>query len=76
MLLQAMLRETPTAHEDLETIPTLLDLIKSLGKETEPGVAFTKQRVELWRYNANLVFKAGEYVVCLSLNLSVRKIQV
>jgi hypothetical protein len=40
-----------------------MDLIKALGRETEPGVISSKQKVELWRYNSNLVFKNGEHVV-------------
>jgi len=40
----------------------VIELIKSLGSETKPGVA--KQKVELWKYNSSLVFKSGEYVVC------------
>ena len=65
LLLKGILEETAPGHEDLETIPAVLDVIKGLGKETEPGVVSAKQKVELWRYNANLVFKAGEHIVCL-----------
>jgi hypothetical protein len=61
--MKGVLEETPEGHVDQEAIPQLLDVIKALGKETEPGVASAKQKVELWRYNANLVFKPGEYVV-------------
>jgi RHO1 GDP-GTP exchange protein 1/2 len=63
LLMKGVLEETPEGHVDQEAIPQLLDVIKALGKETEPGVASAKQKVELWRYNANLVFKPGEYVV-------------
>lgn len=62
----AILRDTPTGHEDLETIPIVLEVIKDLGRETKPGVASAKRKVELWGYNANLVFEAGERIVCLS----------
>ncbi|KZT25369.1 Dbl-like domain-containing protein [Neolentinus lepideus HHB14362 ss-1] len=62
LLLKNVLEETEPDHEDQEAIPQLLDVIKALGKETEPGVASAKQKVELWRYNANLVFKPGEHV--------------
>jgi hypothetical protein len=63
LLLKGILDETPPGHEDREAIPHVLDVIKALGKETEPGVVSAKQKVELWRYNSNLVFKAGEAVV-------------
>ena len=58
-----ILEGTPAGHDDLDTIPAVLDVIKRLGKKTEPGVVSAKQKVELWRYNTNLVFKVGENVV-------------
>ena len=67
LLLKNILEETPAGHDDLDTIPAVLDVIKGLGKETEPGVVSAKQKVELWRYNANLVFKVGENIVCFRL---------
>jgi hypothetical protein len=63
LLMESVLKETAPDHEDRTAIPQLLEVIKALGKETEPGVASAEQKVELWRYNANLVFKQGEYVV-------------
>ena len=65
LLLKDILDRTPAGHEDLDTIPTFLDVIKGLGKETEPGVVSAEQKVKLWRYNADLIFKAGEHVVRL-----------
>ncbi|KAG6901533.1 hypothetical protein C0995_010832 [Termitomyces sp. Mi166 len=62
LLLKGILEQTPPESSDIEQIPETIDLIKSLGKETEPGVAAAKQKVELWRYNSNLLFKAGETV--------------
>lgn len=62
LLLKGILEDTPVDHEDVETIPHVIDVIKALGKEAEPGVTSAKQKVELWRYNSNLVFKAGESV--------------
>jgi len=64
LLLKNILEETPAGHEDIDTIPAVLDIIKGLGKETERGVMSARHKVELWRYNANLVFKAGENIVC------------
>lgn len=65
LLLKNILDETEDGHEDLDTIPSVLEAIKALGKETEPGVVSAKQKVEVWRYNSNLVFKQGEAIVCL-----------
>lgn len=62
LLLKGILDVTPTDHDDMYEIPHVIEVIKSLGKETEPGVASAKQKVELWRYNSNLVFKTGESV--------------
>lgn len=63
LLLRGIMDESPPGHEDLETIPHVIDVIKALGKDTEPGVTSAKQKVELWRYNSNLVFKNGEVIV-------------
>ena len=57
---------SPPDHEDKDAIPQVLEVIKSLGKDSEPGVVTAKQKVELWKYNSNLVFKAGEAVVSVS----------
>jgi len=63
LLLKEILTETPSYHTDRNEIPHVIELIKALGRETEPGVTSAKQKVELWKYNSNLVFKPGEYVV-------------
>ena len=63
LLLKSILDETPEGYEDRETIPQVLDLIKALGKDSEPGVVSAKQKVEVRRYNSNLVFKPGEAIV-------------
>ena len=63
LLLKAILEETPADHEDTLSIPEVIEIIKSLGKESEPGVASAKQKVQLWRYNSDLVFKPGETIV-------------
>ena len=63
LLLKGIAEASPEAHEDHDSIPHVIDVIKSLLKETQPGVASAEQKVELWRYNSNLVFKTGETVV-------------
>lgn len=63
LLLKGIMDESPAGHEDLDEIPNVVDVIKALGKETEPGVQSAKIKVEVWRYNAHLVFKQGETVV-------------
>ncbi|KAI6112968.1 CNH domain-containing protein [Pisolithus sp. B1] len=70
LLLKNILDETPSGHEDREAIPEVLEIIKFIGKDTEPGVQSAKQKVQLWCYNANLVFKTGESVDMDLLNES------
>lgn len=65
LLLKGILDETPEGHEDRIEIPQVLDVIKAIGKDTEPGVVSAKQKVELWSYNSNIVFKPGEWIVSL-----------
>ncbi|KAJ7780269.1 CNH domain-containing protein [Mycena maculata] len=62
LLLKGILDETPQNNDDRKEIPQVLEVIKALGKDTEPGVVSAKQKVELWRYNSNLVFKPGEAI--------------
>ena len=39
------------------------DVLKALGKESEPGIASAMTKVELWRYCSSLVFsKQGENI--------------
>ncbi|KAG6872317.1 hypothetical protein C0995_010920 [Termitomyces sp. Mi166 len=59
-MLRAILELTPRGHEDLKSIPDLIEMIESLARETEPGVASSKQKVQLWTYNANIIFRPGE----------------
>jgi hypothetical protein len=65
LLLKGVLEVTPPGHEDRDAIPHVLDVLKALGKETEPGVVSAKQKVELWRFNSSIVFKTGESVVSI-----------
>ncbi|KAJ3569204.1 hypothetical protein NP233_g5203 [Leucocoprinus birnbaumii] len=60
LLLKDNMHNSVKGHEDHADIPNVIDAIESVGKETEPGVQDAKTKVELWRYNANLVFKNGE----------------
>jgi hypothetical protein len=63
LLLKGILDETPADDEDRTAIPQVLETLKSLSKDTEPGVQSAKQKVQLWCYNSNLQFKLGESVV-------------
>ncbi|KAF8626558.1 hypothetical protein AX15_004807 [Amanita polypyramis BW_CC] len=62
LLLKGIMEVSPEGHEDLESIPQVIDVIKALGKDAEPGVTSAKQKVELWRYNSSLIFKYGEVI--------------
>ncbi len=63
LLLKGIMEASREGHEDHESIPQVIEITKALLKETQPGVVSAEQKVELWRYNANLVFKPGEAVV-------------
>lgn len=65
LLLSSAKKQSPPNHEDIEAIPQVLEIIKSMGKATEAGVATAERKVELWNYNSNLVFKPGEAVVSI-----------
>ncbi|KAI0058941.1 Dbl-like domain-containing protein [Artomyces pyxidatus] len=62
LLLKGIMDASPEDHEDRDSIPHVVEVIKALLKETQPGVVSAEQKAELWRYNANLVFKPGEAV--------------
>ncbi|KAH9965640.1 hypothetical protein BGW80DRAFT_1344477 [Lactifluus volemus] len=49
LLLKGIIEASTEGHEDHESIPQLIEVIKSLLKETEPGVTSANQKVELWR---------------------------
>jgi RHO1 GDP-GTP exchange protein 1/2 len=63
LLMESVLEETPSDHEDRTTIPQILEVIEALSKETEPGVASAEQKVKIWRYHSNLMFKRSDHVV-------------
>jgi len=50
-------------HPDRDEIPEVIDIIRALGRETEPGVNSSKQKVQIWQYDSCLVFNPGEVVV-------------
>jgi RHO1 GDP-GTP exchange protein 1/2 len=60
LLLKGIVEASAEGHEDHDSIPQVIDVIKSLLKKTQPGVASAEQKVELC---SNLVFKPGETVV-------------
>ncbi|TFK21787.1 signal transducer [Coprinopsis marcescibilis] len=62
LLLKEILGQTTIFHEDRSAIPEVIELISSLAREVQPGVESAKQKVEVWRYNSQLVYKPGEAV--------------
>lgn len=68
LLLKGILDETHLGHDDCDEIPQVLEVIKALGKDAQPGVVSAEQKVELWRYNSNIVFKPGEAIVGFELS--------
>lgn len=43
--------------------------IEGPGKETKPEAVSANRKLELWGYNANLVLRDGENIVCAFLRL-------
>ena len=73
LLLKGIMEESQEGHDDHDQIPHVIDVIKALGKESEPGVTAAKEKVELWKYNANIVFhKPGEFVVSIGVAVASR----
>lgn len=67
LFLSTILKDTPSGHEDRESIPQTQEVLRALTKETDAGIKSANERVEIWRYNQNLVFKQGEAVVRVSI---------
>ena len=67
LLLKGILDETQSGHDDRVAIPEVLDVIKSLGKETEPGVASAKQKVASLKVVLDRVEQAQQAASKLSL---------
>jgi hypothetical protein len=62
-LLKGILDASPLGHEDRSAIPQVIETLKLLGRDTEPGVSSAKQKVDLWKYNSLILFKPGEHFV-------------
>ncbi|KAI0286014.1 CNH domain-containing protein [Russula aff. rugulosa BPL654] len=62
LLLKCIMEASAEGHEDHDSIPHAIDVIKSLFEDAQPGIASAEQKVELWRYNSSLVFEPGETV--------------
>jgi len=69
-LLYEILQASPPGHEDRQAIPNVVEILKSIRKDTEPGIMSAEQKVDLWRYNSSIVFKPGEYYVSFPKRLS------
>jgi hypothetical protein len=75
LLLKGILDTSPLGHEDRSAIPQVIETLKLLGKDTEPGVASAEQKVCLWKYNDLILFKPGEHFVrCPTFTINSRKL--
>jgi RHO1 GDP-GTP exchange protein 1/2 len=70
LLLAELVKTASAGHEDQDTLAQTRELITSLAKETQPGVASAQQKVKLWQYNSDLVFKPGETIVRATMGSS------
>lgn len=57
LLLEAILKRTPTNHPDREAIPKVMEIIKGIMNRMNRTAGETKNKFDLRRMNANLRFK-------------------
>jgi hypothetical protein len=63
LLLRDIMAASPMDHEDRESIPQIIEIISELNRSTNAAIGTSKQKVEIWNYAANLVWKPGESIV-------------
>ncbi|CAE6417885.1 unnamed protein product [Rhizoctonia solani] len=62
LLLRDIMAASPMDHEDRESIPQIIEIISELNRSTNAAIGTAKQKVEIWNYAANLVWKPGEMI--------------
>ncbi|CCO29888.1 Rho1 guanine nucleotide exchange factor 1 [Rhizoctonia solani AG-1 IB] len=62
LLLRDIMAASPMDHEDRESIPQIIEIISELNRSTNAAIGTSKQKVEIWNYAANLVWKPGESI--------------
>ena len=68
LLLRDIMAASPMDHEDRETIPNIIEIISELSRSTNAAIGTAKQKVEIWNYASNLVWKPGEMIVSPNLD--------
>lgn len=53
-ILETLKATGPPDHDDIETIPQVMELIDQLAKATQKGVAVNEAKVELWQFEHSL----------------------
>ncbi|KAG8687195.1 hypothetical protein FRC09_013647, partial [Ceratobasidium sp. 395] len=62
LLLRDIMAASPMDHEDRESIPQIIEIISELVRSTNAAIGTAKQKVEIWNYASNLVWKPGEMI--------------
>ncbi|KAG9103502.1 hypothetical protein FRC06_010384 [Ceratobasidium sp. 370] len=62
LLLRDIMGASPMDHEDRESIPQIIEIISELVRSTNAAIGTAKQKVEIWNYASNLVWKPGEMI--------------
>ncbi|KAG8763381.1 hypothetical protein FRC11_004256 [Ceratobasidium sp. 423] len=62
LLLRDIMAASPMDHEDRESIPQIIEIISELNRSTNAAIGTAKQKVEIWNYASNLVWKPGEMI--------------
>lgn len=67
-MIETILKRTDKefGHPDLETLPTILDIVKNLVKSTEVGIEAAEKKVKLWEMVETLVVPPDEIIVGFS----------
>jgi len=68
--LESIFKLTDKEHPDIDTMPLVLTILSDFVKSTQPGVAVADAKVRFWALCENLVYRPGEIIVCVLLEVN------
>lgn len=63
LLLENAKEHTAPDHPDQETLPIILQILKTFVKSTQPGIAAAEDKVKFWELCESLSYQKGEILV-------------
>ena len=68
LLLENAKEHTAPDHPDQETLPIILEILRTFVKSTQPGIAAAEDKVKFWELCESLSYQKGEILVrpCLA----------